>query len=125
MLDFHQKRKIRSVAYNRITLVVLGILVLIVLHSTWSVYQKERESGQMKDIAKNNLVELQSRDSDLKAKINNIDTTAGVEEKIRSKFTVAKYGENMVVVVPDNNSNASTTTSSIGFWQKIWGFFFK
>ena len=125
MLDFHQKRKVRAVLYHHITLVALFILVLVILHSTWAVYKKERESQEMKNVSLEQVKELKQRNTELTSKIDKLATVSGVEEEIRSKFSVVKNNENMVVVVPNKDSEVSTTSSKISFWQKIWSFFNK
>ena len=125
MLDFHQKRKIRAVIYARVTLVILSIIVLIMLHSTWVVFQKKGESERMKNISEKNIESLKLRQSELKSKIDRLETPSGLEEEIRSKFTVAKSGENMVVVVDNSEGPTSTTSSMIGFWQRFWDLFKK
>ncbi len=123
MLDSQQKRKIRFVAYHKVTLVILFIVVLLFAHSVWNVYQKKRQSEMMKSISLKAAEELRLQDQDLKSKIERLNTTSGVEEEIRSKFNVVKESEKMVVVVEDQNSSVSTTSSMVGFWQKIWNFF--
>lgn len=125
MLDFQQKRKVRSVMYHRVTLGVLSILVLVVLHSTWVVLKKERESENMKDISLTHVSELRQRSGDLQSKIDKLATVSGVEKEIRSKFSVAKDGENMVIVIPNNDSLQLATSSPVSLWQKIWSFFTK
>lgn len=125
MLDIQQKRKIRGIMYHKVTLVALGIFVLLAMHSTWSVYTKKRESEKMKNISSEHLNELKQRDEDLKEKITRIDTSSGLEEEIRAKFSVVKDNENMVVIVPDNKSVASTTEADTGFWSKMRNFFFR
>lgn len=124
MLDFQQKRKIRSVAYHRATLIALSILVLFFIHSTWSVYTKKRESQKMKQISLEQVQRLTARDIELQDKIDRLKTSTGQEEEIRSKFNVVKGDENVVIVV-DDNENLPTTTAKLGFWQKIWYFFYK
>lgn len=123
MLDFHQKRKVRSVMYHRVTVVILSVITLIVLHSTWLVYNKKIESAEMKDVALRGVEELRIRDSDLLAKIDRLSTTPGVEEEVRSKFSVAKDGENAVVIVEDEETKVSTTSQKISFWTKLKNFF--
>ncbi len=123
MLDFQQKRKVRSVMYNRITLGVLFVVVLFVLHSTWSVYQKKRESEKIKNITLAHVEELRARDQELVTKLERLDSEVGVEEEIRSKYNVAKVGENIVVVVPEKNSTTTSDKNSKNFWHIIKGFF--
>ena len=122
MLDFQQKRKIRRLMYHWVTLILLTILVLFTIHSTWVVYQKKRTSQEMKDISLQNVEELRLRNEELKWRIERLQTSPGIEEEIRSKFTVAKDKENMVIVVDNQSQNISTTSQKMGFWQKVWNF---
>ena len=125
MLDFQQKRKVRRLIYHRVTLILLAILVLFAIHSTWIVLEKKRTSQEMKDVSLRNVEELRLRDEELKWRIERLQTPPGIEEEIRSKFTVAKNGENMVIVVDDDSKNMSTTSQKTGFWQKFWNFLSK
>lgn len=123
MLDYGQKRKVRSVMYHKATLVILVVLVLVMARSTWVVYQKKRSSEEMKNVSLQNVEELRSRNNDLTAKIERLGTQTGIEEEIRSKFSVVKERENMVVVVEDQNSEISTTSPKTGLWNLIKSFF--
>ena len=123
MLDFQQKRKFRSIVYHRVTLGILAVVVLIILHSTWVVYKKKKESDLMKNVSLEHLTELHDRNDELQEKIDKLATVSGVEEEIRSKFSVAKDGENMVVVVHGEDSKPAVATTSISFWQKVKEFF--
>ena len=124
MLDFQQKRKVRGFLYNRITIGVLLLILIVLLRSTWAVYQKKIESENFKEASLKNVESLRARSSDLQSKIDRLATKQGIEEEVRSKFSVAKDNENMVIIVPDN----STTTAEVAktdFWSRLESFFGK
>ncbi|HEY0220752.1 MAG TPA: septum formation initiator family protein [Candidatus Paceibacterota bacterium] len=123
MLDIQQKRKLRGVIYNKFSLIGLGLLVVFFIHSTWGVYQKKEESKRLVETSEENLNKLREREKDISSKINYLDTQDGLEEEIRSKFSVAKENESMVVVVQGNEKVATTTSEKMTFWQKIKNFF--
>jgi cell division protein FtsB len=124
MLDVHQKRKLRSVLYNRVTLGALFILALFFMHSTWVVYQKKKTSEELKNLSLQQMHELESRDKELEEQIAKLNTAAGIEAEIRGKFNVAKPEENMVVVVDSSGGDDSLKpASSPSFWRKIYNFF--
>ena len=125
MLDFQQKRKVRAVMYHKATLICLALILLFVIHSTWVVYKKKKTSEEIKSVSLRNVTELQTREKELESRIERLQTEPGIEEEIRSKFTVAKAGENMVIVVDDDSQNTSTTSQKLSFWQKIWNIFSK
>ncbi len=123
MFDIQQKRRFRSFIYNRVTLGFLFVLVIIMLHSTWKVYLKKRESVSMRDSSTVRLQELESRNEELDLKIKKLSTTSGVEEEIRSKFSVAKDRENMVIVVREESGTSTEAGETTGFWSKFKALF--
>ena len=122
MLDFQQKRKLRSGLYNRWVLYVLGIIVILAIHSTWDIYQKQLESQKLLTLSQEQAGELKSREAELQSQIANLQTPQGLEAEIRSKFNVAKPNENVAVVLDNGSTTDSTTTNSVSFWQKILDF---
>lgn len=123
MLDIQQKRKFRSVLYHRVTLGLLFFMVLLALHSTWKVYQKKSQSVAMMELSQKRLNELQARDLELESKIKKLKSTSGVEEEIRSKFSVAKENENMVIIVREEEASTTNTAKKNGFWSIVKSFF--
>lgn len=123
MLDFQQKRKIRSMAYSRVVIGILFLVVLFMAHSTWTVYKKKMASEEMKNISLENVEDLRRRNNDLGSKINRLDTTPGIEEEIRLKFNVVKGDENMVVIVEDEKNETSTTQTIPSLWERIKNLF--
>ena len=123
MLDYGQKRKVKSVIYHKATLIILFALVLIVLHSTWVVYNKKKISQEMKGTSLENVQALRDRDIDISSKIERLKTDQGIEEEIRAKFNVAKVNEAVVVVVESSDSSLSSTSQNTSFWQKVKNLF--
>lgn len=109
--------------YHRITLFVLGFLVVSSLYSTFGVWQKKKESEEFRKVAEKKLSELQNRHDNLEKDIERLETPEGVEEEIRSKFSVAKKGENVVVIVNDIAVDGSSSTEKVSFWQKFLNLF--
>ena len=122
MLDFQQKRKVRGWMYNKVTIVVLFLVLVVVVHSTWVVYKKKIESDEMKAISLKNVEALRERSGDLQDKIDRLATKQGIEEEVRSKFSVAKDDENMVIIVQDEPTT-SEPVKKTGIWQRIMSIF--
>lgn len=122
MLDFQQKKKFRKVMYSRAALLALLVVVILLARSTYNVYKKERLSAENYNQAKKELDDLQARKTMLDSEIARLGTDSGVEEEIRSKFSVAKPGETVVVVVNSSSSNENNS-SSRSLWSKFIGWF--
>jgi cell division protein FtsB len=118
-----QKRRLRSVAYNKVTLLVMAILALLALRSVWVVYFKYKESLALRNTVQVEVNELSKREKELSSNIQRLGTEEGVESEIRSKFSVSKNNESLVVIVDDDNRlhNAKATTTSI--WGKFLNLF--
>jgi cell division protein FtsB len=123
MLDIHQKRKLRSFLYNRYTLSGLAIIFVLLLHSTWTVYEKKRASEEMRRLAEEKVDSLVQRKGDLEQKIERLSTEIGLEEEIRAKFGVAKEGEKVVVYVPNSEELSEKSNTKKSIWQRIKNFF--
>ena len=119
MLDFQQKRKMRTLVYHRHTLIVLGVVVVFAIHSTWTVYQKKIESDMVRKQAENHFDELENREAMINTAMARLATPEGTEAEIRSRFSVAKNDENLVIVVEDKDEVSGTTTQKMTLWQKF------
>jgi cell division protein FtsB len=124
MLDFQQKRKVRKILYSKVTLCIVVLLVLLLVHSTYGVYQKEKLSATALTETANEYNSLKDRETMLNSEISKLNTDAGLEEEIRSKFSVAKPGETVVTVLGGSgNATSAANASSKGFWQSILSWF--
>jgi cell division protein FtsL len=85
---------------------VLFILFLVVLTFAWSVFGFW---GKMSDTRKNRQIveakvnQLQVEKERLTADISKLSTEEGVEDNIREKFGLAKEGEQLIVVVDEED----------------------
>jgi len=124
MFDFQQKRKIKKIAYSRLTIFILFVLVILLGRSTYQIYKKERLSSANYNEVKKEFEDLKNRQTMLDSEITRLKTDVGMEEEIRSKFSVAKPGETVVVVV-DSSSSTSTDNNppNKSFWSKLIGWF--
>ena len=109
--------------YHRWTLVILGIIVLFAIHSTWVIYTKQRESEALKEVVEKQSGQLTARDEQLKNNIASLNTQYGVEQEIRAKFNVAKPNEDVAVVLDSTIATGTASSTSSSFWQKVLNFF--
>ncbi len=73
------------------------------------------------------LKELTERKKELEASIKSLETDAGIEKEIRSKFQVQKPGEKTVVIVEEekreDSAASANANSSSDFFDGLWKFF--
>jgi cell division protein FtsB len=120
MLEFQEKRRFRRLLYSRVTFIILLLILIWLLNAVWKVYKKQ-------DMTKDNLAktaidleDLKAREKMLSLEIDRLKTEGGTEEEIREKYGLVKPGEEVLVVVDNNdNINSNSTSTKIGFWQRV------
>jgi len=119
MLDFQQKWKAKTFLYSRGVRVFLAIVALYSVYSTYMVYQKKQES--MGDVvqAEERVIALSAKNTALLEDIDHLQTEEGLEAEIRSKYSVAKGSEQVVVLVEEEPAPASATLEKKSVWLKI------
>jgi cell division protein FtsB len=82
------------------------------------------ETAKNKKIEEDKITELKQRKDTLTSEIAKLKTEKGVEENIREKFGWVKDGEDMIVVVDDNEQTNSNNTTQVNgflsFFRKIF-----
>ena len=101
MLDFHEKRKLRSYLYTIPTVGILFLLSGLFSTSVYNRFVSEREIAKKQATASAELAELKSKAAVLEAEVVRLKSERGVEGEIRDRFEVSKKGEQVVVVVGD------------------------
>ncbi len=105
MFDFYEKRKIRSFVYSKFS---IGILIIFSILLSGSVYERfvvEREMKEKMLVKEEELELLKERAEVLKEKVDNLKNERGIEEELRSRFDVAKEGEQIVIIIDDNEES--------------------
>lgn len=106
-----------SRVYSRAVLLGLLIVILFIGKGVYDIYGRERQSAKLRAEAEGKMRELEAQKANLTREVEKLGSEAGVEEKIRSKFNVAKPGENVVLIV---NDATTTATSTPGFFESLW-----
>lgn len=120
MLDPVQKRKLKNIIYHKITILCLFFVVLYALYSTFSVAVKHAESERLLSISLEQLEKLEQRHSEIQNRIDSLETTTGLEAEIRSRFNMAKAGENLAIVITEDTQELPQKTEILPWWQRVW-----
>ena len=123
MIDFQQKRRIKNIIYSKAFFVFLLILTVFLGRSTYDIYEKSKLSYDNYIRVKRNYDDLVSRKAMLESEITRLKTDGGIEEEIRSKFSVGRPGETVVTIIDIDSSSTSESVPDNGFWSKLWSFF--
>lgn len=129
MREFQTLRKKRKWLYSKWTILALFVVFILGLDSVWNIYQKEKLSKANLDQASLELNTLKERQAALEHSIGRLATPQGLDEEIRNKFSVAKDGEEVAIIVDrartaaTSSPTASTTSPEKSLWQKFLDLF--
>jgi len=119
--DFRKKRQFKRMLYSTGVLVLLGIVVFFLGRATWDVYQKAKLTSENRQEALNELTRLQKQEATLKAELERLQTDRGIEEELRSKFNVAKEGEQVITIVSPQNTTENSDDQVLPWWKRVFG----
>ncbi|MCG2694682.1 septum formation initiator family protein [Candidatus Parcubacteria bacterium] len=123
-MDFEEKKIIKSIIYSRISLVVIFILLVLVAKGAWNAYSDAKITQGNRKSAEIQFAELEKRESDILFEIEQLNTQEGKEKEIRSKFSVVKEGENMIMIVdPKDDNQKENDNENAGIWKKFLNLF--
>jgi len=119
MKEFQQKKRWRWILNSKLIVAILIIATLFMARATYGLYKKERETSANVARAENQLKTLQNRDAVLSDSLERLHTEEGIEEEIRSKYSVSKPGEELIVIVNGTSTATTTEWKQEGWWGKF------
>ncbi len=108
----------KSWFYSPIVAIILVLLVVWGIISVVKAAAKQREAVALRDESRKELEGLDQKQTDLNQKINDLSTDQGMEAEVRQRYRVVKPGEQLVIVV-DNEDTSGNHPTKPSFWQKI------
>jgi cell division protein FtsB len=103
---------------------VLATLAVLIGFAAWKVYSKGEDARIAHANAEESLQELDERKVALETQLEKLGTDRGVEEEIRKRYQLAKPGEEVVVLVnEDDGAESSAKPAQRGFWESITSWF--
>lgn len=111
VLDFHERRKLKSRLFSWPAIAVLLALTIPLGFSVFERYEKERETATKRAERAQELAEHQVRAAALEAKVAYIESERGIEEEIRERYDAVREGERAVVVMAAPAAKAVATSS--------------
>ena len=125
MYELQEKKRTRRFLYSWPVIVLLFASLLLLVHSVWGAYQKERYALEKSEESLRELREMQKHERELSAQMERLQSERGREEEIREKFLVGKEGEGVIYII-DTPAVAGSThkkNEKENFWAGFLDFF--
>ena len=95
-----------------ITRIVLFVLAILMSWSAYNRYQKSEIMEGRRLEAEAEVQRLRDQKATLEKQVNYLKDERGIEAEMRRQFDVALPGEQVVVIVDDKDTNASSSNES-------------
>ena len=108
---------------SRITLGVMLVICAALVFSVYDRYVIERKMAERRADKEAELRELEERKADLEEKVEYLSHERGIEAEIRSHFDVAREGEQVVVLIEDEdegNGYGQNLEASVAETKSFW-----
>ena len=123
MKEFQRKRDFDKKLYSPISLVVLSIIAVLLIISTFKIYAKSRNARLKNEKTKAEVVELEKRRTEMEVEIAKTSTESGLEEELREKFNIKKPGEEVLTIMDKRPEDDKIDSGrERGFFNGIWEF---
>jgi len=125
MLDFYQKRKLRSVMNSRWTQGILGLIAFVVLYSAFERFTMADIMYDRRVLVEQEAATLEAQKEALESRVQYLRDDRGIEAEMRRQFDIALPGEEVIVIL-EEEEGAETIVEPIeqqvedGGWWPWW-----
>ena len=99
----------------------MGIVIIFLIRAVWNSYTEAHRANEQVQQTQKRFDLLSSKANQLSQSIGSLKTEEGVEKEIRTKFSVAKEGEKVVIIIDSSTSTQKTVkVEEKGFFRRIW-----
>ncbi|MCE9585075.1 septum formation initiator family protein [Candidatus Nomurabacteria bacterium] len=123
MKNFQGKNKWENIMHSKPVLVLFGVFLIFFIWNIIHFVLKTQETIKNRKFAQDKIVELKKEKDRLTSDIQKLQTSEGKESAIREKFGWIKQGENLVIVVDDQNPGTEKNLKNKGFLSFIKNWF--
>lgn len=112
---------------SRIVQVILLVLIVVVGVNAYDRYKIATEMKERHLEALNEVSKLEERKTELEAQVQYLSHERGLEAEMRRQFDVAKEGEQVVIIINDDENSTveplpplEATTTADRAWYEFW-----
>lgn len=125
MSDFRQKRKNGNWFHSPIFQGVVLSVAVLVFFGAYDRFLVDKEISEKENNLEEEINTLEERKKTLEKEVDYLSSDRGVEAEIRRQFDVAREGEQVVIIIKDEDKENSTTETvelepETKPWYKFW-----
>lgn len=119
MRELQQKQKIKQRLYSLPVILVLAVLTVLIMKGSYAVVKKKQESYVYVADLQTKVQNLFERETELKSDIERLKTDEGIDSEIKKKYSVAKEGEFVVVIVDPKETEPEISSTTTPWYKRM------
>lgn len=120
MRGFKRPKK-QQVMHSVGALFMLLVLLVLVTISAIKMGMKTQKVKEAKERQQEELTELLEQEEQLQADVSYFSSERGLEEEIRERFPVVKEGEELILIIDQEQELEPEEVVKKSFWKRIFG----
>lgn len=121
--DYRARARFKRFLFSKTVAVLLAGVFVFVAQAAWGMYEKNIDARERSARVGSELQALEARVVGLRSDIERLSDERGIEEEIRTRFMVAKEGEEVLVITGARNNERALPTepSKKGIFERLLG----
>ncbi|MFA6273196.1 MAG: hypothetical protein WC673_01750 [Candidatus Paceibacterota bacterium] len=116
--------KIKKIFFAQWKTAIMIILVIFAGRAAFNIYGRYQDSRASLALIEKELTTIENKKTTLEKTTTALKTEEGIKEEIRQKYQVAQDGEQLIVIIDDEQKKPTETPEKrTGIWQPILKFF--
>ena len=120
MKEFQKKQRLKRAIYSLPAIIILAIIAAFLVKGAVRVSWKEQESASRLTSLSLRVSELKLRKQSLKENIARLETSEGLDDEIKTKFNIVPKGENVAIIIDEQNGATSTDVLVKPWYKRFW-----
>ncbi len=121
-MHFGKQNTYKEFLYSKPMIIFLVLLALLLVTSVFERFGIERQMAQRRMESEEELQLQKQRRLELEQRVEYLEGQRGIEEELRKNFDVAKEGEQIIILVGDDENpiEKQQKEDSVYPWYQFW-----
>ncbi|MBU0999365.1 septum formation initiator family protein [Patescibacteria group bacterium] len=124
MRNLEWRRSWGNIVQSKPFLILFGIIILLFSWNIFGFWNKMQETAKNERMVEDKVFALRQQKEDISSEINSLNSDQGKEKFFRENLGLAKEGENVTIIVEDENSPENPEDTStpwfISFFKNLF-----
>jgi cell division protein FtsB len=119
MRELQRKQKLKKILYSLPMLALLAAFTAFLAKGAFGIMKIERRSAERVGSLEAEALVLDNRRRELNGEIERLKTDEGIMEEIREKFSVARDGEHVAIIVEEKTRGGEKAAED-SWYKRFW-----